>query len=56
MVVHSMYVYNNTTRFKICYHTSECYMALQDNEVIPHLQACGLGKMQYKLPCYLNMD
>ena len=25
MVVHSTYVYNTTARFKICYHTSECY-------------------------------
>ena len=43
MVVHSTYVYNTTARFKICYHTSECYQALNDKEVIPHLQACGLG-------------
>ena len=45
MVVHSTYLYNPTTRFKICYHTSECYKALQDPEVVPHLDACGLGKM-----------
>ena len=56
MVVHSTYVYNTTARFKVCYHTSECYQALHDKEVIPHLQACGLGKMRYKLPCYLHMD
>ena len=24
--------------------------------MIPHLDACGLGKMRYKLPCYLNMN
>ena len=30
--------------------------ALNDKEVIPHLQACGLGKIRYKLPCHLNMD
>ena len=47
MVVHSTYVYNTTDRFKICYHTAECYQALNDEEVIPHLQACGLGKMRY---------
>lgn len=56
MVVHSTYLQNPTTRFKVCYHTSECYTALQDTEVIPHLDACGLGKMRYKLPCFLNMD
>ena len=28
MVVHSTYLYNPTTRFKVCYHTSECYRAL----------------------------
>ena len=44
MVVHSTYVYNTTARFKICYHTSECYQALNNKDVIPHLQACGLGK------------
>ena len=30
MVVHSTYMYNTTTRFKICYHTAECYHALND--------------------------
>ena len=40
----------------VCYHTAECYRALQDPEVVPHLDACGLGKMKYKLPCFLNMD
>ena len=55
-MVHSTYLYNPTTRFKICYHTSECYNALQDPEVVPHLDACGMGKMRYKLPCFLNMD
>ena len=55
-VVHSTYVYNNTTRFKICYHTAECYQALNDEEVIPHLHACGLGKMRYKIQCFLNID
>ena len=49
-------MYNTTTQFKVCYHTSQCYQALQAEEVIPHLQACGLGKMRYKLPCHLNMD
>ena len=52
MVVHSTYLHNPTTRFKLCYHTSECYRALQDPEVISHLDACGLGRMKYKLPCY----
>ena len=49
-----MNVYNTTARFKICYHISECYQALNDKEVIPH--PCGWGKMRYKLPCHLNMD
>ena len=52
----SPFAHNSTIRFKVCYHTSECYQALQDKEVVLHLQACGLGKMQYKLPYYLNMD
>ena len=56
MVVHSTYLHNPTTRFKVCYHTSKCYKALQDPEVIPHLNACGLGRMKHKLPCHLNMD
>ena len=56
MVVHSKYLHNPTTRFKVCYHTSECYKALHDQEVIPHLDAYGLGKMRFKLPCFLNMD
>lgn len=56
MVVHSTYLHNPTTRFKVCYHTSECYKALRDPEVIPHLDTCGLGKMKCKLPCHLNMD
>ena len=56
MVVHSTYLHNPTTRFKVCYYTLECYQALQDQEVVPHLDACGLGKMRFKLPCFLNMD
>ena len=28
MVAHSTYLHNPTTRFKVCYHTSECYKAL----------------------------
>lgn len=56
MVVHSTYMFNSTTRFKVTYHTSECYQALQDPEVIPHLDACNLGKMRFKFPCNLNMN
>lgn len=55
MVVHSNYVLNPTTRFKVTYHTFECYKALMDLEVIPYLDACGLGKMRYKLLCKPNM-
>ena len=55
-MVHSTYVHNSTSRFKVCYHISKCYQALQDKEVIPHLDACSLGRMRYKLPCYLNMN
>ena len=40
---------------KVTYHTLECYQALQDLEGIPYLDACGLGKMRYKLPCKLDM-
>ena len=55
MVVHSTYMLNPTTRFKVTYHTSECYQALQDLEVVSHLDACGLGRMRFKLPCHLHM-
>ena len=50
MAMHSTYMLNPTTRFKVTYHTSKRYQALQDLEVIPHLDAYGLGKMWYKLP------
>lgn len=56
MVVHSTYMYNSTTRFKITYHTSECYQVLQDPEVVPHLDARELGRMRFKLSCHLNMN
>ena len=55
-MVHSTYMHNPTTWFKVCYHTSECYQALQDLEVVLHLDACGLGRMRFKLPCHLNMN
>ena len=55
IVVHSTYMLNPTTRFKVTYHTSKCYQALQDLDVVPHLDACGLRRMWHKLPCKLDM-
>ena len=55
MLVYYTYVFNPTTCFKFTYHTSECYQALQDLDVIPHLDASGLGRMRFKLPCHLHM-
>lgn len=55
MVVHSTYMLNPTTRFKVTYHSSECYQALQDPEVVPHLDAYSLGRMRFKLPCHIHM-
>ena len=54
--MHSSYVLKPTTKFRVTYHTLECYKALTDSKVIPYLDACGLGMVRYKLPYKLDMN